>query len=170
MTDWWFNFRRRHPLIRPAGILSYQSIKRLNMINPMVERTEHESGLTYGLGPCTYDVRIAQDIIIESGSCHLISLIEKIIIPNDVCCTIMDKSTWARKFLVMQNTHTDPGFIGFLTLEVTMHGIERITIIRGTPIAQLKFEWLDESTEQPYNGQYQNQRATPQPAKFKRKP
>ena len=150
----------------PSGVLSYQSIKRIAPLKPIVERTVHTTGLTYGLGPCSYDIRIAQDISVEPNKCYLVSSIEEFNMPWNICGTIQDKSTWARKFLVFQNTHVDPGFTGYITLEATYHGTDSFLIKAGTPIAQVKFEWLDEPTKYPYSGKYQNQKQAPQEAIF----
>lgn len=165
------NLRRRLPLLRPHGVLSYQSIKAVRPINPIVERTVHkQSGLTYGLGPCSYDIRTAQGIEVRPGGAYLVAAIEEINLPDDICAVVQDKSTWARRFLVVQNTHIDPGFFGSgLTLELTYHGFDKFFIAAGTPIAQLKFEWLDEPTRRPYTGKYTKQPVgLPTPARFEK--
>ena len=157
--------KSRFTFLRPSGVLSYQSIKYISPVSPIEERTYHENGMTYGLGPCSYDLRVAQDIEIVPGSFNLLSTIESIELPWDICATIQDKSTWARCGLVFQNTHVDPGFKGeSLTLEATMHGSEIIHLTSGMPICQIKFEWLDEPTTKPYGGRYQNQGKQPQTA------
>lgn len=160
------NLRRRIPLLHPHGVLSYQSIRKVRPVSPMVERTvDPVSGLTYGLGPSTYDVRLRQTIDVEPGGCYLVSAIEEMNFPDDICATVHDKSSWARLFLVVQNTHIDPGFWGSgLTMELTYHGQRSFRIVAGTPIAQLKFEWLDERTRMPYRGKYLGQTTEPQTA------
>lgn len=145
-------------------ILSSQSI-RLHclpphfMLNPFSERTLHESsGMTFGLGPCTYDVRLAQDLILSARSFALASTLERFQMPNNVCATVMDKSTLARRGIALQNTHIDPGWSGFLTLEISNHAFRSILkLTKGSPIAQIKFEFLDAPTDQLYSGKYQNQ-------------
>ncbi len=164
------NLRRKIGIFRPHGILSYQSILKLKPIHPIFDRSIHESsGLSWGLGPCSYDVRVAQRVKVEPGGSYLLSTIESFNLPDDICGTVMDKSTWARKFFVFQNTHIDPGFWGdSLTIEATMHGNETFIIEAGTPIAQVKFEWLDQPTSYPYKGRYQGQSSKPQMAIFKK--
>jgi dCTP deaminase len=54
--------------------------------------------------------------------------------------------------LTVQNTVIEPGWRGYLTLELTNHGPNRLEIPAGSPIAQIIFEMLDEPTEQPYRG------------------
>jgi hypothetical protein len=64
----------------------------------------------------------------------------------------------------VQNTHLDPGWSGWLTLEISNNSLDEIVINAGEPIAQLVFELLDVPTEQPYAGKYQHQKRGPQSA------
>lgn len=77
--------------------------------------------------------------------------------PNNVVGVVHDKSTWARLGLTVQNTIIEPGWHGYLTLEIVNHSRMNITLKNGMPIAQVLFHFLDETTEQPYSGKYQNQ-------------
>lgn len=86
--------------------------------------------------------------------------------PNDVLAKVSDKSTWARRGIAVQNTVIEPGWRGFLTLEITNHGKQIIDIAAGMPIAQIIFHRLEAPAENPYSGKYQNQAAGPQPARF----
>lgn len=81
--------------------------------------------------------------------------------PNDLCAEVKDKSTNARMFVLVQNTIIEPGWRGFLTLELTRMLPWPIRIKRGTPIAQIVFKRLDAPTEQPYSGKYQDQKRGP---------
>lgn len=145
-------------------VLSYQTLKRAKPIKDMQERTTH-SGMTYGLGPCGYDIRIAQDITIHpDGIVELASAMEEFDMPNNLMGVVHDKSSWARKGLAVQNTVIEPGWRGFLTLELTNHSTVAISVRAGDPIAQVIFHMLDWHTQQPYNGKYQDQSAGPQPA------
>ncbi len=84
--------------------------------------------------------------------------------PDNVMGIVHDKSSWARKGLTVQNTVIEPGWAGFLTLELTYHGESELFVHYGDPIAQIVFHRLDEITEQPYIGKYQNQERGPQEA------
>lgn len=86
--------------------------------------------------------------------------------PNNLLGKVCDKSSWARRGLVVQNTVIEPGWHGYLTLELSNIGDEVISITRGTPIAQIVFHLLLEDTEQPYSGRYQNQDPGPQQARL----
>ena len=106
-------------------------------------------------------MRIAQDVIVRQGDFTLASTLEHFAMPNDVLGHGADKSTWARRGLAAQNTIIEPGWRGFLTLELTNHGAEVISIKAGTPIAQIIFHRLEASAERPYAGKYQDQENCP---------
>jgi dCTP deaminase len=144
-------------------ILPAQHIKARKMVFPLFERTVH-NGMTFGLGPAGYDVRIAQSITLRPGAFALASTIERFEIPNDVAAFVLDKSSWARKGLSLFNTVLEPGWRGYLTLELSNQSGREITISDGSPIAQIMFQQLLEATELPYTGKYQGQGAGPQPA------
>ncbi len=143
-------------------VLSAQSIRQLGILTPFCERTLHkESGLTFGLGPCTYDVRVAQSNLLMPGEFWLASTLECFEMPDMICGHVMDKSSLARLGISMFNTHLDPGWRGFLTLEITNKSDQIRNICAGSPIAQIKFEWLDQGTDLPYAGKYQDQPSWP---------
>lgn len=132
------------------------------MLDPFVERQQHErSGTSFGLSACGYDVRVAQKRRLGPGDFVLASTLERFVMPNDVMAQVADKSTWARRGLAVQNTIIEPGWEGWLTLELTNHGSNIISLQEGTPIAQIIFMRLDQPTEQPYEGKYQNQENRP---------
>lgn len=145
-------------------IASAQTIRVMRPVEPFFERTESH-GMTFGLGPAGYDVRIAEALTILPGEFHLASTIEHFTMPNDHLAMVADKSTWAREGLAVQHTVIEPGWRGWLTLELTNHGPDPITLHCGHPIAQIVFHRLDQPTELPYNGRYQDQEAGPQQAR-----
>lgn len=147
--------------------LPYQTIRALGLVSPCREqRTAH--GMTYGLGPASYDVRIAEDVLLWPKGCALASTIERVEIPNDIQIELWDKSTWARRF-VSASFHTlaDPGFRGWITLEINNHSWRFVRIKAGMPIAKFVFKRLEEPTDRPYDGKYQDQGPGPQPARFR---
>lgn len=151
-------------------ILSAQSIRRLSthqkgtrladeappLVSPFHERTI-ENGMTFGLGPAGYDVRIKQRVLIRARSFELASIVEHISLPDDITAMVMDKSSWARKGLSLMNTVVEPGWRGFLTIEISNLSLVPLVIPAGAPIAQIMFIRLDEPTQQPYAGKYQDQ-------------
>jgi len=151
-------------------IASAQTLRLLKLIEPFRERTTF-FGLTFGLSPAGYDVRLdfsadAPDSCwIHSGQFMLGSTIECFTMPDNLLGIVHDKSTWARRGLCVQNTVIEPGWRGYLTLELTNHGKERLYLCRGMPIAQIVFHFLDKATEVPYAGKYQDQERGPQEAR-----
>lgn len=147
-------------------ILSGQSIRKRGIFKPFSERTQFQ-GFSFGLSPAGYDVRIAEDILqLRPGEFILASTIERFEMPNDLMGIVHDKSTWARMGLAVQNTVIEPGWCGFVTLELTNHGSHDIRIPWSCGIAQIIFHQVDEPCEIAYDGKYQNQEAGPQAARF----
>lgn len=149
-------------------ILSAQSIRRrclgYNMIKPFVERTVSPRGNSYGLSHASYDIRIDAGVVVPPNGFSLASTFEHFHIPNDLLMVVRDKSSWARRGLTVCNTQAEPGWSGYLTLELMNHSSCPILVEAYEPIAQVVFEELDDATEMPYAGKYQNQRRGPQPA------
>jgi len=142
-------------------ILSAQTIRRRKPLWPFHEKMIFE-GRSFGLSSAGYDVRIAQTIWLWPFWGRLASTIERFDMPDDVCAEVKDKSSNARIFVLVQNTFIDPGWHGYLTLELTRGLPWPIRIKAGTPIAQIIFKNLDERTELPYRGKYQDQSKGPQ--------
>jgi dCTP deaminase len=153
-------------------ILSAQSIvsRRVEtpMISPMV-KSSVVNGMTFGLGPSGYDIRIKETILMLPKGYRLASSIEYFNLPDDIMARVHDKSSWARRGITVQNTVAEPGWYGFLTLEIKNHNWYPYIIKAGSPIAQIVFETLDEPTVLPYKGKYQGQASGPQKAIFERK-
>jgi len=160
--------------------LSAQSIAVLcgkGMISPFLSEKTVISGCSAGLSSASYDLRIGHDLVIGGNpAAHrvldwqaksstpfwaLAHTLEELAIPDNVAAYVIDKSTYARRFLSAFNTYIDPGFNGVLTLELVNHGPETINIKAGDPICQLVFHWLDQPTDRPYRGKYQNQPRSP---------
>lgn len=141
-------------------ILNDVHIRRLahrdRMIFPFEERT-YNNGMSFGLSPAAYDCRVDQDIWLCPGRFVLASTMEEFRIPADVQAIVHDKSSWARLGVTVQNTVIDPGFRGYITLEIAMHGLKVLKIKRGTAICQMVFHRLIEPAEKPYDGKYQDQ-------------
>jgi dCTP deaminase len=162
-------------------ILSGQTIRTLcdgsrgdKMLQPFSERTRLH-GMTYGLGPAGYDVRAEFDAIgaidtydIECGEFLLCSTIERFQMPTNVMGIVHDKSTLARLGIAVQNTVIEPGWGGWLTLELTNHGPKTVRLTRGMPIAQIIFHETDQVVEKSYDGKYHNQERGPVEAKLEK--
>lgn len=136
-------------------------------------------GTSFGLGEAGYDIRIKQEIwfytedgqkyvdvgdgethcVTTDGRFALASAIEEFEMPDDLVGIVHDKSTWARRGLSVFNTVVEPGWKGFLTLELVYHGEGDLVIPAGSGIAQVIFH----RTSQParYKGKYQGQADEP---------
>jgi len=153
-----------------GGIIPGHKLRELGIIAPFEERTVFQ-GMTYGAGPAGYDIRVGEDTILHTSGLTLAVSLEHFAMLNWVLGVVHDKSTWARSGLLVQNTIIEPGWHGYLTLEITRHRVglkplELIKLPKGTPIAQVIFHVLSEPAEKPYGGKYQNQGNKPVGAKF----
>ena len=147
-------------------------------VNPMfMSKLKHESGTSFGLGEAGYDIRIKQQIefiqnkvfigepiidkndsfswTIRKGRFCIVSSIEEFHMPDNLVAIVHDKSTWARQGLSVFNTVIEPGWKGYLTLELVYHGEKDLIIPAGSGIAQVVFHQL--SIPANYAGKYQNQ-------------
>ena len=145
-------------------------------IKDMVPEKKREHGVSYGLAEAGYDIRIKQDIVFRThtwkggsgvsvdgvtvpGRITLASAIEEFQMPNDLVGRVCDKSTWARRGLSVFNTVIEPGWNGYLTLELVYHGEDVLHIPAGAGIAQVLFSRI--RVQNTYNGKYQNQADKP---------
>lgn len=150
---------------------------------PIANMQDHkisEHGVSWGLTEAGYDIRIKQDIIFkprEMASCYILrdsgyvngrfvlaSSMEEFQMPPDLFGEVKDKSTWARQSLSLFNTVIEPGWHGYLTLELVFFGSQEVVIPAGSGIAQVIFSPLVEA--RPYKGKYQNQPDDPTPSRF----
>jgi dCTP deaminase len=132
-------------------------------------------GVSYGLGEAGYDIRIKQTIdfrvpdtmpprVTVDGR-HvgqrfcIASAIEEFDMPPYLVGIVHDKSTWARRGLSVFNTVIEPGWKGFLTLELVYHGTGPLLIPAGAGIAQVIFHEV--ASPASYDGKYQNQADRP---------
>jgi dCTP deaminase len=151
-------------------ILSAQTIRALcldgrslPLVMPFSERAVVR-GRSHGLSAASYDVRCAQSFRLFPGDFLLASTVERVCLPADLLAFVKDKSSWARIGVAVQNTLIDPGFRGHVTLELSNHSPRYVDVEEGDPIAQLVFCRLDQPTDLPYSGKYQDQGRDPQPA------
>ena len=136
-----------------------------------------DHGTSWGLSEAGYDIRIKQTVSFRKflglfpqvkvgwagkwkfGRFALASAEELFQMPDDMLGIVHDKSTWARRTLSVFNTVIEPGWKGYLTLELVFHGSEPVHIPAGSGIAQVIFHGL--SNRASYNGKYQNQEDRP---------
>ena len=123
--------------------------------NMLREKVAH-NGVTHGLTECGYDIRIKQDVYLSSSYKFILaSSIEEFQMPNHLMAVVHDKSSWARRGLSVFNSCIEPGWNGFLTLELVYHGNDDLFIPAGSGIAQVIFHDILEPAS--YKGRYNNQ-------------
>jgi len=94
-------------------------------------------GKSFGLSAASYDVRLDQRLRLPPRGFALASTLERFCMPLDLAATVRDKSSWARVGLAVQNAYLDPGWSGWLTLEISNNSLDEFIIDAGEPIAQI---------------------------------
>ena len=163
-------------------IINSDDLLALEPIKDMATAKVSHNGVSHGLGEAGFDIRIKQDIwfypmerkivrkdggIAEkeffNGNFVLASALEYFQMPPNLVGVVHDKSTWARRGLSVFNTVIEPGWYGYLTLELVYHGNGVLHIPAGSGIAQVLFHEV--AIPQEYRGKYQNQENKPVSAK-----
>ena len=134
-------------------------------LTPMLREKMREHGVSYGLTEAGYDIRIKQEVTLTpERRFQLASTVERFNMPNTLVAVVHDKSTWARRGLSVFNTVIEPGWRGWLTLELVYHGNHELVIPAGAGIAQVLFYKLAQKASYG-DGKYQNQPDRPVGAK-----
>lgn len=143
-------------------------------IRGMLTEKHREHGVSHGLTEVGYDIRLKQQIKFwpsgkgrinvrdpdtgisyHDGQFVLGSAMEEFTMPNHLAGIVHDKSTWARRGLSVFNTVIEPGWRGFLTLELIYRGREPLVLEAGSGIAQVIFHRVAQPAQ--YEGKYQDQ-------------
>ena len=96
------------------------------------------------------------------GRTALASSVEEFALPEHLWGELRNKSSHARKFFdASLGTDMEPGWKGFLTIELVFHSLEPITIPAGSGIAKAVFHELKYRAR--YEGKYQHQANQPVP-------
>ena len=151
-------------------IINRHALLRAAPIKDMLTEKVRGEITSYGLSEAGYDIRIKQEVVFSpygvyvngdnlGGNFALASTIEEFQMPTDMVGVVHDKSTWARMGLSVFNTVIEPGWKGFLTLELVYHGREDLRIPAGSGIAQVLFH--NTAITASYDGKYQNQADQP---------
>ena len=137
-------------------VINGVTLFRRQPVSPMMQDKRVTNGITHGLGEAGYDIRIAQNVTLHPfRRFRLVSSVERFRMPEDLIGIVHDKSSWARRGLSVFNTVIEPGWKGYLTLELVYHGWIPLSIEAGTGIAQVVFHILENRAA--YNGKYQHQ-------------
>jgi dCTP deaminase len=110
--------------------------------------------------------------ILHPGEFVLGSTLERVALPDDLVARLEGKSSLGRLGLLIHSTagYVDPGWDGYLTLELSNVANLPITIYPGMKIGQISFFRLTAPAEAPYGSaatksKYQGQRG-PTPSRF----
>lgn len=179
----------------PDWAIAKLSKGNFGMIQPFVadqvQEHEGEKVVSYGVGPCGYDIRLgthfkrlrgsgisdpknftvmleefwdADRVILSAGSYMLGVSNEHFTIPDTVFALVIGKSTYARCGLLINATPLEPGWEGYITLELSNLSPSPLAIYPGEGIAQVIFFLLPRrmAPRQSYDGRYQNAPSSPQ--------
>lgn len=101
----------------------------------------------------------ADNFLVPSHCFVLATTIETISLPNNLTAFVEGRSSIGRMGLFIQNAGwVDPGFKGQLTLELYNSNALPIRLVSGRRICQIVFCNMDQKTNNPYKGKYQNQK------------
>lgn len=147
-------------------IVNGYSLLGVEPLKPMLDSKQRLHGVSHGLSEAGYDIRIAQDVWLHPlRRFALASSFEYFDMPDTMLGIVHDKSTNIRRGLMVGNSVAEPGWRGFLTLELFYFGLKPIKIKSGTGIAQIIFHELCERANYG-SGKYQDQPNMPVAAKF----
>ena len=127
---------------------------------PYIDVKKEMPGLTE-----VVEVADPDPFILHPGEFVLGSTLERIAIPDDMVARLEGKSSLGRLGLLIHSTagYVDPGWDGYLTLELSNVANLPITIYPGMKIGQISFFRLTTPAERPYGStearsKYQGQR------------
>jgi len=164
--------------------------KENGMIDPFLEKQKRKGVVSYGLSSYGYDLRIADEFkiftnvnnvisdpkafddksfvdvkgdvcIIPPNSFALGRSYEYFRIPKNVMTIVVGKSTYARCGIITNVTPLEPGWEGYVTLEISNTTPLPAKIYSNEGIAQVLFFESDEDCEISYadkKGKYQGQK------------
>lgn len=165
------------------------------MIEPFVEKQQRANVISYGLSSYGYDMRVANEFriftnvrsvvvdpkefpkdsfvefegdvcIVPPNSFALSRSVEYFRIPRSVLTLTVGKSTYARCGIITNVTPFEPGWEGYVTLEISNTTPLPARIYANEGIAQVIFLEADEECEVSYadrQGKYQGQRGVTLP-------
>ncbi len=170
-------------------ILNDREIKEAEPLSPLITELKADGKVSYGLGSFGYDIRIDDEfriftdvhsteidpknfndeafvtvekktVTIPPNSFLLGKSLEEFHMPDDLFGLVVGKSTYARCGIIVNMTPIEPGWRGYLTIEVSNTTPLPAKIYAGEGIAQVVFFRGNrpEITYGDRKGKYQNQK------------
>ncbi|NYT06672.1 MAG: dCTP deaminase [Methanomicrobiales archaeon] len=107
------------------------------------------------LQPASYDLRIAEDLVLPRGICTLAHSRERVELPADLAATLRTRSSFGRKGILVTAGFVDPGFRGQLTLGLVNMGPEPLEVRKDDRVVQMIIHQVA-GTARSYEGKYQD--------------
>jgi dCTP deaminase len=170
-------------------ILNDREIAEVEPVTPFVRELQTDEKISYGLGSFGYDIRIddefriftdvhsteinpkkfnedafvkvkGESCLIPPNSFCLGKSLEKFDMPDDLFGLVVGKSTYARCGIIVNMTPIEPGWKGYLTIEISNTTPLPARIYADEGIAQVVFFRGDRPTTTygDRNGKYQDQK------------
>lgn len=98
-------------------------------------------------------------VIIKPREFYLVTTIEKVNLPLDICATFIPRTTTFRSGLFLRCGVAQPGYQGKLTFGLKNEGPIPVTLELGCRFVHVQFHWVDGGGIQ-YRGQWQHGRVT----------
>ncbi len=100
-----------------------------------------------------------QSIVIQPGEFYLVTTVEKVNLPIDICATFIPRTTTFRSGLFLRTGVAQPGYQGKLTFGLKNEGPISVTLELGCRFVHVQFHWVDGGGSK-YRGQWQGGRVT----------
>jgi len=98
-------------------------------------------------------IEMQREFILHPNQFALASTLEYIVLPNNIACYVIGRSSWGRLGLIIATaTAISPGFKGCVTFEMVNIGEAPLVLFPGLRIAQLVFHHTDGISK--YDGRY----------------
>lgn len=103
--------------------------------------------------------RKAKSVSIKPGDFYLVTTIETVNLPDNICATFIPRTTTFRSGLFLRTGIAQPGYKGKLTFGLKNEGPVIVTLELGCRFVHAQFHWVD-GRGIPYRGQWQGGRVT----------
>lgn len=169
-------------------LLNDRQIEEVQPLSPFIDHMVSDGVVSYGLSSYGYDIRLddkwkiftdvnqtvidpkdfsegalitkaSDEVLIPPNSFLLAKSMEKFDMPSNLFALVMGKSTYARCGIIVNTTPIEPGWIGYLTIEISNTTPLPAKLYAGEGIAQVVF-FQGEEPDVDYAmraGKYQNQ-------------